>query len=252
MPKLVDLTGAEISWKSNIDFSNVVIYGENNVKAVYYINIKSARPYYPDYYIGVELKPSTSEIYYILSTENSSYPMYSDNSWFVFHSSITVIDGLDVTNEDLINLVLANAKVTGGVWVEEIEVEPTIKATITYNDSDVATIQDGQIATLKCSNKKMKSDVVVKVEEVEEVNLITFAIGGTTYQAEEGMTWADWVDSEYNTINAHTSIDGTGCTIGGTAFGIYADSERSINVVSTDIITNNAIYYTNHNGGSND
>ena len=33
---------------------------------------------------------------------------------------------------------------------------------------------------------------------VKEGN-ITFTIDGTTYQAEEGMTWQEWVDSEYNT-----------------------------------------------------
>lgn len=30
-------------------------------------------------------------------------------------------------------------------------------------------------------------------------NLIAFAIEGTSYQAESGMTWGEWVDSEYNT-----------------------------------------------------
>ena len=29
-------------------------------------------------------------------------------------------------------------------------------------------------------------------------NLISFTIDGTEYQAEEGMTWQDWIDSEYN------------------------------------------------------
>lgn len=29
--------------------------------------------------------------------------------------------------------------------------------------------------------------------------LITFTIGGTTYQAIDGMTWEEWVNSEYNT-----------------------------------------------------
>ena len=29
--------------------------------------------------------------------------------------------------------------------------------------------------------------------------LITFTIDGTTYQAMNGMTWREWVDSEYNT-----------------------------------------------------
>lgn len=31
------------------------------------------------------------------------------------------------------------------------------------------------------------------------VNLITFTIKDATYQAEEGMTWGQWVNSEYNT-----------------------------------------------------
>lgn len=29
--------------------------------------------------------------------------------------------------------------------------------------------------------------------------LITFTIAGTTYQAINGMTWGEWVNSEYNT-----------------------------------------------------
>ena len=28
--------------------------------------------------------------------------------------------------------------------------------------------------------------------------LISFTINGTSYQAEEGMTWAEWIDSEYS------------------------------------------------------
>lgn len=34
----------------------------------------------------------------------------------------------------------------------------------------------------------------------EEANLITFTIDGTEYKAEEGMTWGEWIDSEYNTF----------------------------------------------------
>ena len=33
-------------------------------------------------------------------------------------------------------------------------------------------------------------------------SIITFTIDGTEYQAEERMTWGEWVDSEYNVINA--------------------------------------------------
>ena len=31
------------------------------------------------------------------------------------------------------------------------------------------------------------------------VTLIDFTIAGTSYQAEEGMTWAKWCESDYNT-----------------------------------------------------
>lgn len=35
--------------------------------------------------------------------------------------------------------------------------------------------------------------------------LISFTFDGTTYQAEEGMTWAEWIESDYNTINLSCS-----------------------------------------------
>lgn len=37
---------------------------------------------------------------------------------------------------------------------------------------------------------------------------ITFTIDGTEYQAEDGMTWGEWVASEYNTASAYLSSDG--------------------------------------------
>jgi hypothetical protein len=39
------------------------------------------------------------------------------------------------------------------------------------------------------------------VEDYGETNLITFYIGDTEYQYEEGMTWEEWINSEYNTNN---------------------------------------------------
>ena len=30
-------------------------------------------------------------------------------------------------------------------------------------------------------------------------NTISFTIEGTSYQAEEGMTWKEWINSDYNT-----------------------------------------------------
>jgi len=34
---------------------------------------------------------------------------------------------------------------------------------------------------------------------IDEINLINFTIEGVSYQAEEGMTWLDWINSKYNT-----------------------------------------------------
>ena len=39
-----------------------------------------------------------------------------------------------------------------------------------------------------------------------EGDLITFTIDETEYQAEEGMTWGEWVNSEYN-VNKDFEID---------------------------------------------
>lgn len=78
--------------------------------------------------------------------------------------------------------------------------------------------------------------------------LITFTISGTTYQAENGMTWEEWVDSEYNTggyivsndtikLNGETTSDRV--LLGG---GIIRSSDT--------IIANTKYYYGIHSGGS--
>lgn len=89
---------------------------------------------------------------------------------------------------------------------------------ITYNGK-TTELADGYIATLPCKDYKMETDVVVEAPEgaevptVEEwdgtgvvieglVKLISFTINGTSYQAEDGMTWSEWCDSDYNTIGA--------------------------------------------------
>ena len=41
---------------------------------------------------------------------------------------------------------------------------------------------------------------------------ITFKISGTSYQAEVGMTWEEWVNSDYNTGNYY--INGSLITVG--------------------------------------
>lgn len=51
-------------------------------------------------------------------------------------------------------------------------------------------------------------DGTVDITESETATLISFTINGTEHQAVEGMTWAEWCDSEYNTVGADCD-DGT-------------------------------------------
>jgi hypothetical protein len=54
--------------------------------------------------------------------------------------------------------------------------------------------------TIRAKGSRLKDSVDCAVMNyVVGNNLITFTIEGETYQAEEGMTWGEWVESDYNT-----------------------------------------------------
>lgn len=76
-------------------------------------------------------------------------------------------------------------------------------------------------------------------------NLISFTIAGTSYQAEEGMTWEEWVNSSYNTDGYY--IDGT--YIANSKGRIYTSSSYKTPVVNTDIIVSGHEYYNSGSGG---
>lgn len=84
------------------------------------------------------------------------------------------------------------------------------------------------------------------------VNAITFTIGGTEYQAEEGMTWGEWVDSEYNTIGA--SISGTKIMCSSIEGPAYICTLDGYNVLPSDIILHVGTYKIkgHHAGGGAD
>jgi hypothetical protein len=96
----------------------------------------------------------------------------------------------------------------------------------------------------------------VVIEEIASTSLITFTIDGTSYEAEDGMTWAEWVESDYNK---------RGCTIGGNDGKSILESNSSIaitdtqpvRVLTTDTIISNGVYYgiaqsgSGGSGGSN-
>ena len=93
--------------------------------------------------------------------------------------TIEVTDGTKTTN---VNVSFAGIESKGND-LEEMNVPVSI------------SIDDGGIKF-----GKWTGTIVYDVEL--ETEKIAFTLNGTEYQAEYGMTFGDWVDSEYNTINA--------------------------------------------------
>lgn len=128
------------------------------------------------------------------------------------------------------------------------------EVTIVYNEMIIASLVSGKKAILDCAGHKMADNVVITFpvmsgEVIEEwdfsytvsdpISLISFSIAGTTYQAEEGMTWSEWTNSEYNTSNFveetdrvynssgaiayenKTQVKPSEVIVGGTAYAFY-------------------------------
>lgn len=83
-----------------------------------------------------------------------------------------------------------------------------------------------------------------------EPTLIEFSISvlgaSYKYQAEDGMTWYEWCNSEYNTgelmCNSNESKVGA---------GVYVIKYDYVTVYGSDIIIANRTYYAGSDGGSN-
>lgn len=78
-----------------------------------------------------------------------------------------------------------------------------------------------------------------------------FTIKGTTYYAEDGMTWGEWVESEYNTDGYVVDDYGYIRLVGGTGNYSVQDSSTKPVVLSDIIIANETYDYDSHGGGSN-
>lgn len=84
----------------------------------------------------------------------------------------------------------------------------------------------------------LKGAVSVLSWENKNIVIINFTIAGTSYQAEEGMTWAQWINSSYNTGGYY--ISGNIVRFDSMNRVAYQDSYGGI--PPTDIIQNNYNY----------
>ena len=78
------------------------------------------------------------------------------------------------------------------------------------------------------------------------VELISFTIDGDHYEAEEGMTWAEWVDSEYNTDGYVKSAD-----VISNGDGMFVKLNGN-SIFGSDVIVEGASYELMRSGGSVD
>lgn len=88
------------------------------------------------------------------------------------------------------------------------------------------------------------SDFKLDYSTVDSVNLVTFIIDGTSYQAEEGMTWGMWINSDYNADNWYVD-GGSGAIMRDRAKAGEVDCLMVDNksVFASDLINESASYY---------
>ena len=126
---------------------------------------------------------------------------------------------------------------------------------VTYNNSTIAEFTEGK-KILKCADKKMLTDVVVSYEE--DVVLKTFNYTNTstnstkTYTYEEGMTWEEFINSEYNTDDFfYLSLSKVWCK-DSSGWGISTDIYSGGPISSTDLISYETYYQNPYStGGGN-
>jgi hypothetical protein len=83
-------------------------------------------------------------------------------------------------------------------------------------------------STLQSNNSILQAILAAinALPDASGATMISFSIDGTTYQAEEGMTWGEWADSEYNTIGCYFDEHGL----------YFPASETRVYVEPTDVI----------------
>lgn len=87
-------------------------------------------------------------------------------------------------------------------------------------------------------------------DDGEQADLISFTLMAVTYQAEAGMTWGEWVESEYNTGNFKTTAatrNSDGATVQliteGTVRYVTENNENKTTILADDVIIGGYGYF---------
>lgn len=157
------------------------------------------------------------------------------------------------------DIVYGQGKRNGAEMVMMVGEDPTASGVI---PRFVKSTKDGKTSIVlrtnepvndtDCVNKKYVDDIVGNIENsldniiaiqnelISSPQIIKFAVNGIEYEAIEGMIWAEWCESEYNTINAQNQTYYIYCPID--IGGYIRDAGTQAEVLPTDKIIPNCEY----------
>ena len=107
--------------------------------------------------------------------------------------------------------IRGNVAITKPIWYDDgshtIEKSnPVLSIEFVEATDFIPDIEADQCTRYSLGDLSLALDGIIAIqEELIGPVLITFTLGGTEYQAEDGMTWAEWCDSKYNTGGYYVS-----------------------------------------------
>jgi hypothetical protein len=189
-------------------------------------------------FVAGESSP-TKSIIAITGSGNSSYCYAIING--TKYSSAT--SNVEVTSGDIITFGVYGQgnNVEGIVEINGVDVlTVTDQTTKTYNWTVPNGVEAINISLAYMVTAQMRNGVIVV-----NTNLVSFTIADTSYQAESGMTWGDWLESSYNTAGYEVYSVNYVAMVGPISDVVCTDtSSDQYWVKTTDVIENGRTYYT--------
>lgn len=199
-------------------------------------------------------KVNTGETWLLNESINGAVRIYYGPQDFVEDFGSAVVNGsgeywsVDFTSYD------QNYIAIGYDWSSPAQPGAEGVATLVYSVVETTGAQpstwwvDDAYRTITFAQPVTNSTLLAWLQEngtKQGATLINFTIDGTAYQAEEGMTWAQWVASSYNTGGYIIYENSLVSTPNGAAGGsrVTTDSAHNNPVGPSDAITATTYYY---------
>lgn len=238
MAKLIDLTGATITFST----SSIPKFTLDELFGIFFFQVITSQGTFHQNWLCSD---TSNDIAFSFDSYNVPTMIYLTTNGelyiggdycgsFISFNILGDDDNGVTTNQQLIQWFIDNnATIEGGVWEEE---KPSL---IIKNP---VCLIGSKAKKVIVDNVNMTIDVWTK--EVS-ASLINFTIEGTSYQAEEGMTWSEWCNSDYNTGGYRIS---TNNIVSSSGSGVTDSS--NVAVYYTDKIVANATYKVLASGGA--